>query len=102
MPPNTVSVARPTRWGNPFRVGDEWIEEGFVIEILGPQRCVEQFDNWLTGFPTIFTVGLPKRPTIEEIRTALRGKNLACWCPLPKAGEPDLCHAAVLLRISNS
>ena len=32
----------------------------------------------------------------------LRGKNLACWCPLPKPGEPDYCHAAILLEIANA
>ena len=28
----------------------------------------------------------------------LRGKNLACWCPLPEPGEADMCHAAVLME----
>jgi hypothetical protein len=27
----------------------------------------------------------------------LGGKDLACWCRLPKPGEPDHCHAAWLL-----
>ncbi|MDI5965791.1 DUF4326 domain-containing protein [Streptantibioticus silvisoli] len=31
----------------------------------------------------------------------LRGKDLACTCPLPEPGEPDHCHAAVLLRLAN-
>ena len=31
----------------------------------------------------------------------LAGKDLACWCPLPAAGEPGLCHAAALLVIAN-
>ena len=35
-------------------------------------------------------------PSIEEIRRELRGKNLACWCPLDQP-----CHADVLLRIAN-
>jgi hypothetical protein len=30
----------------------------------------------------------------------LAGKDLACWCPLPAAGEPDLCHAAALLHLA--
>ena len=34
-------------------------------------------------------------------RIDLRGKDLACWCPLPAEGEPDICHAAELLRIAN-
>lgn len=31
----------------------------------------------------------------------LAGRDLACWCPLPAAGEPDLCHAAALLVIAS-
>lgn len=34
--------------------------------------------------------------TPDEIRTYLRGKDLACWCPL---NQP--CHADVLLEIAN-
>jgi hypothetical protein len=36
------------------------------------------------------------------VRRELAGKSLACWCPLPAEGEPDICHAAVLLDIANS
>jgi Domain of unknown function (DUF4326) len=31
----------------------------------------------------------------------LAGKDLACWCALPAAGQPDLCHAAALLVLAN-
>jgi hypothetical protein len=32
----------------------------------------------------------------------LRGKDLACWCPLvDKDGNPVPCHADVLLKIAN-
>ena len=32
----------------------------------------------------------------------LRGKNLACWCPLTdKDGNPVPCHADVLLELAN-
>jgi hypothetical protein len=36
------------------------------------------------------------------IREHLGGKNLACWCALPEPGDPDLCHAAVLLELANA
>ena len=32
----------------------------------------------------------------------LRGFNLACWCSMPKEGEADLCHDAVLLKLANA
>ena len=34
--------------------------------------------------------------TIEDVKTELRGKDLACWCPLDQP-----CHADVLLEIAN-
>lgn len=43
------------------------------------------------------TVKAPgRRPTLGEIKRELRGKDLACWCPL---GQP--CHADVLLELAN-
>lgn len=36
-----------------------------------------------------------------EALPSLRGKNPACWCPLPERGEPDNCHAALLLELAN-
>lgn len=97
-----VKVDRTTRWGNPFRVGDPVGDEIGVDYFLDASQAVREFEIWLEGrglhVPNS-TAGKP--PTLDEIRAALRGKNLACWCKLPKAGETDLCHAAVLLRISN-
>lgn len=80
MPPNSVSVARPGKWGNPFRVGDFGIPD--------QAAAVERYREWLDGR----VVG-PERPASFE---ELRGKNLACWC---KPGSP--CHADVLLELAN-
>jgi hypothetical protein len=33
---------------------------------------------------------------------ALRGENLACWCRLPRPGQPDNCHAALLLELAGA
>lgn len=44
----------------------------------------------------LFRITVPARPTLDDIRTHLRGRDLACWC---KPGEP--CHADVLLEIAN-
>jgi Domain of unknown function (DUF4326) len=42
------------------------------------------------------------RPDVTAgIQRDLAGRDLACWCPLPADGEPDTCHAAVLLVIAN-
>jgi hypothetical protein len=77
LPEGTVYVARPSHWGNPFRVGDR-------------AALVAAYRAWL--FDPTRTVG----PSIAEIRRELRGHDLACWCP------PDQpCHADVLLEVAN-
>jgi len=79
MPENTVSVCRPGKWGNPFRVG----VDGTAAE------CVAKFQADV--FSTNPRVGF-KWEDLDE----LRGKNLACFCPI---GSP--CHADVLLEWAN-
>lgn len=76
MPENTVSVCRPGKWGNPFKVG----RDGTAAE------CVEQYECLTQEWPTEQAAALAE----------LRGKNLACFC---KLGSP--CHADVLLRLAN-
>ena len=44
---------------------------------------------------------LQRRKLLLEALPILRGKNLACWCPLPEHDEPDNCHAALLLELAN-
>lgn len=97
MPPNTVSVTRPGKWGNRWRIGDtaqrfskEKICETFTIETAAQAVAVfrEDFESHLSN---------PKASGV--VRAALddlRGKNLACWC---KVGDP--CHADVLLELAN-
>lgn len=80
LPPNTVSVTRPGKWGNPFRVGQPGINT--------PEDAVARYREVMN------------RPDMELIRLEvvreLRGKNLACYCPLDKP-----CHADVLLELAN-
>ena len=109
MPPNTISVARPGRWGNPYQVS-----------VFGRERAIKLFEDTITGYwsPGNFTQAerdaapyslidkahdihraLQKRiPSTLHfyIVRELGGRNLACWC---KPGEA--CHADVLLRLAN-
>ena len=88
MPPNTVKVDRSTRWGNPFRVGQDG----------NRPKCVALFRKLLTD-PS-FDLSSDHRLfvfTAERLKADLGGKNLACWCPL----DDEHCHAAVLLEIAN-
>ena len=82
LPPNTVVVSRPTRWGNPFRVPP-----------LPREDAVALFRAMLAQD----TTGLR-----EAVQRELCGKDLACWCPLVDAeGRPVPCHADVLLEVAN-
>jgi hypothetical protein len=86
LPPNTVCVTRPSKWGNPFRVGDTC---GAVV-ITNAQMAVDLHRDMVLDIFCAYDFRL-------RLRKELRGKNLACWC---KVGTP--CHADILLRIANS
>lgn len=81
LPPDTVVVARPSVWGNPFKIGEKLLD-GATLTRAQSIQLYEQ--HVLQG------------DWASVIRLKLQGKNLACWCPL---SEP--CHADVLLRIAN-
>ena len=98
MPPNTVYVGRPSQWGNPFvvderaRVSNRRIATDSFRHLLQEHGAWSSIppDRWPRGkIPAMWT-------TVDDVRRELRGKNLACWCPLD---EP--CHADVLLEIAN-
>ena len=89
MPPNTIYVGRPTKWGNPYRVGTPMVDlVGFDPDYprapMSADDAVESFRQML-----LFRDDLD----LNE----LRGKNLACWCRLDQP-----CHADVLLEMATS
>lgn len=90
MPENTVSVARPGRWGNPFKVGDRIQADPSqpTAVCFSQAEAVEAYRHLLAQ-PQMVKFR-------EEVRSNLRGKNLACWC---RPGTP--CHADVLLELAN-
>jgi hypothetical protein len=89
MPPNTVKVDRSTQWGNPFIVG----KPGGVYTA----KVIDRRHAWQLFRSTAFQ----NEKLVAAAKEQLRGKNLACWCPLPLPYEHDECHAAVLLEIAN-
>lgn len=86
MPPNTVYVGRPTKWGNPFRVRGKGFSPG--VQQTATQ-AVKRFRESIHPVPLQLAFA---RKDVAE----LRGKNLACWCRLDQT-----CHADVLLEIAN-
>jgi len=72
---------------------------------LAASRYSNPFPVSAHGLPEasrLYVEHLALRPDLlERAQRELAGRDLACWCPLPAAGEPDLCHAAVLLDVAN-
>lgn len=89
MPPNTVYVGRGSKWGNPWRVGNGNTP---AIAVGGFRKAIERGGYLRDPDDSTWHA----MPTPEQIRTELRGKNLACWCPLDQP-----CHADVLLELAN-
>ncbi len=92
-PEGAIVVARPTIWGNPWKVGDTtWtILPGGIIDRrphapLTVEEAIESYRNASTYDPE----------RVAFIRRELAGRDLACWCPLDRP-----CHADVLLAIAN-
>jgi len=93
-PPNTVVVARPSKWGNPWTIDmyrDDWTD---YTDTQLRSMAVSDFRGFMEGrWDRVEEDGpLLAVPDLEP----LRGKNLACWCPLDQP-----CHADVLLDLAN-
>jgi hypothetical protein len=90
-------IDRSTWWGNPFRVGTTVSvrsAKGERIVIAGPIENDAEAIAWFRG---MWLAREARSPGLLERRMAeLRGKNLACFCPL---GSP--CHGDVLLELAN-
>ncbi len=95
-PENTVSVARPSKWGNPYRAGEPsgW-EDGDGPILLDRTAAVVLFKQIVEG-DGIWDDTRGKHLDEAAIRAELGGKNLMCFCPLDQP-----CHADVLLEIAN-
>ena len=76
-PPNGKRVTRPSRWGNPFRVGHE---------AANAAEAVAMFREHLNQHPAL----------LELAQRELRGFHLGCTCPLDQP-----CHAYVWLEVVN-
>lgn len=73
--PCDVFIGRPSRWGNPFRIG----RDGNRAQVINKYRA------WL------------RRPARKFLRQRavelLKGKKLGCFC------KPEECHGDVLVEL---
>lgn len=100
LPINTVSVCRPGRFGNPFKL-DECRAAGYQgTDLEIKRRCVEAFRAWLCDKDGWMNwqgdEAEMRKAAILAGLESLRGKNLACFCKLE-----DPCHADILLELAN-
>lgn len=104
MPEGAIYVGRPGFWGNPYQAGIAakmpFLADGTVLTMSESVDCYRDFI--LGGGPTL----LESRWHSSRVGLAiaeLRGRDLACWCPLEDScGRPVPCHADVLLEIANA
>jgi len=92
MPPNTVSVTRPGKYGNPFVIGEfPSLAYAHIWKDLVPdaKTAVRLFRQTLVNAMLIHDSSV-------DCLLELRGKNLACFCALDQP-----CHADVLLELAN-
>ena len=95
-PPDAVTVARPTVWGNPWPASIHRTRTRAVdlyrAYIEGRAADIP-IDDWTEADPFArLSLTYAVRHRIGD----LAGHDLACWCPL---GQP--CHADVLLELAN-
>lgn len=113
MPPNTMRVCRPSRWGNPWSVEKvaAHLGQAFDWSQIGTKSPL--WFTWAqrsllrdTTIAADTSVAMYRRAidrcraetpdSFQEWIAPLRGKNLACWCH-----QDSPCHADVLLEIAN-
>jgi hypothetical protein len=86
-PEGAIVVARPSKWGNPHRIGPD-VDRRTAVALFSRElrSCLDEPDGDHRDAIRAIAASLPE----------LAGHDLACWCPL---AEP--CHADVLLELAN-
>lgn len=90
-----VKCARPSRWGNPIKAGMTKSEAGEAIAAKW-SICVDVQDSphHAADVVELYRWCMDTFLGLDFGIEALRGKNLACFCPLDRA-----CHCDVLLDL---
>lgn len=104
--PDAVIVARPSKWGNPYKVDQRWSggATGGPVYVVRPEPAVAYAKHHYHDETAateravhLYRTYLTERLERESLTIAeLSGRDLACWCPLDQP-----CHADVLLELAN-
>lgn len=73
--PFDVYIGRPSKWGNPFRIGKDGSREDVI----------QKYRHWVLANPNL----------ISQLSSDLKGKTLGCWC------KPNACHGDVLAELAD-
>jgi len=73
--PYDVYIGRPTKWGNPFKIGRDGSR----------QEVIHKYKDMIIANAQLF----------KQIHVELKGKTLGCWC------KPDPCHGDVLAELAD-
>jgi hypothetical protein len=72
-PEGAVVVARPSKWGNPWRVDPTRATTPATNEYRATaDECVRLYRDWVRWAAPF---------SVADVQRELRGKDLACWCP---------------------
>jgi len=104
MPEGALYVGRPTRWANPFKVertdaasrhyGEWFVGDGMGVMFWATRE--EAAGCAVRAYRSELVRGVLPVSTADAHRH-LRGRDLACWCPLDQP-----CHADLLLAVANA
>ncbi len=86
VPENTIYVGPCSKWGNPWH-----------IEQFGRVQAYVYFEAAMKNQATEWGEGAHYINPPQGDLSELRGKDLACLCPL---NQP--CHASILLELANT
>jgi hypothetical protein len=91
LPPGVVCVDRTTAWGNCFVVGRDGAAEVCVLKhktVVCSSELFADFDP---------AAQRKMRDHFQANIEGMRGKSVACWCPLDAP-----CHGDTILRCANA
>ncbi|MFE1362605.1 DUF4326 domain-containing protein [Streptomyces harbinensis] len=103
-PEGAVYVGRGSRWGNPFVIGEDAYDRAHAADLYREWLENNSYEVHAPGTTSQQRRDLDalRDSIIRDAPALLCGRDLMCWCPLPEPGQPDHCHAAVLLELANA
>ena len=91
LPENCKRVTRPSKFGNPFKVGD-WVDFTNSRQLMASVQ-IHSVELAISLFEAHLILAIEDEP---NFLAPLKGKDLACFCR-----EDAKCHADILLDYAN-